>query len=191
MNRFPPNGADHNVDVNINLTAAPCLRKIGNMKIGELADRTGLTPSRIRFYERIGLLHAVDRESNGYRTYPAEALMVLNLIATAQKAGFSLEELRTLLPTNLAQWKHGALLDALRRKVADIEALEARLAQSKAQLVALLGEIEAKPDNVDCATNARRLLSKMQLGEMESPVLQSSDVKTLGKAKRGRLAKSA
>lgn len=28
------------------------------MKIGELAQQTGLAPSRIRFYERIGLLHA-------------------------------------------------------------------------------------------------------------------------------------
>jgi len=31
------------------------------MKIGELAERTGLTPSRIRFYERIGLLTLVER----------------------------------------------------------------------------------------------------------------------------------
>ena len=33
-----------------------------NMKIGELAERTGLTPSRIRFYERIGLLTLVERK---------------------------------------------------------------------------------------------------------------------------------
>ncbi|MFT4267810.1 MAG: MerR family transcriptional regulator [Xenophilus sp.] len=135
------------------------------MKIGELAQRTGLAPSRIRFYERIGLLQAVERQANGYRSYPAEAVLVLRLIATAQQAGFSLDELRTLLPGDLGRWEHGALLDTLRRKVADIEALQAQLAQSKAQLVDLMAQIEARPRDMDCAANARRVLSGMRLVE--------------------------
>ncbi|WP_443111535.1 MerR family DNA-binding transcriptional regulator [Burkholderia sp. FERM BP-3421] len=45
------------------------------MKIGELAERTGLTPSRIRFYERIGLLTAVERQTNGYRAYSSDAVL--------------------------------------------------------------------------------------------------------------------
>ena len=43
------------------------------MKIGELARRTGLTASRIRFYESLGLLPMVDRMPNGYRHYPKGA----------------------------------------------------------------------------------------------------------------------
>lgn len=39
------------------------------MKIGELAERTGLNPSRIRFYESIGLLKMVGRQANGYRRW--------------------------------------------------------------------------------------------------------------------------
>ena len=73
------------------------------MKIGELAALTGLNPSRIRFYESIGLLKMVERQANGYRRYPPEAVLVLNLITTAQKAGFSLDELRGLLPDDLSQ----------------------------------------------------------------------------------------
>lgn len=160
------------------------------MKIGELAERTGLTASRIRFYEGIGLLKAVKRESNGYRAYPPEALLILKLISTAQKAGFTLDELRMLLPPDLAQWKHGSLLEVLQRKVKDIEALEARLAQSKSQLVSLMVEIESKPADIDCATNAKRLLSQMWSGEMESPVLETSDVKALGKTGRHRSTKA-
>lgn len=133
------------------------------MKIGELAQRTGLAPSRIRFYERIGLLQAVQRQPNGYRSYPADAVLVLQLIATAQRAGFSLDELRTLLPGDLAQWEHGTLLGTLRRKVEDIETLQAQLADSKAQLVALMAQIEAKPQDMSCAANARRVLSEMRL----------------------------
>ncbi len=133
------------------------------MKIGELAQRTGLAPSRIRFYERIGLLKVVERQANGYRRYPADAVLVLKLITAGQRAGFSLDELRALLPGDLAQWDHGALLDTLRRKVQDIETLQAQLAQSKAQLVELMAQIEARPRDMDCAANARRVLSEMQL----------------------------
>lgn len=132
------------------------------MRIGELAKRTGLTHSRIRFYESIGLLKTVGRHANGYRTYPPEAALVLALIATAQDAGFSLDEIRTLLPPDLAHWEKGALLEALRRKVGEIEALEARLARSKAQIVALIADIEARPDDVDCADNAREVLARME-----------------------------
>ncbi len=156
------------------------------MKIGELAERSGLTPSRIRFYERIGLLKTVDRRPNGYRTYPPEAVVVLDLITTAQKAGFSLDEIRALLPSDLEQWEHGALIEALRRKVADIESLQSRLMQSKAQLVALIGEIEAKPGDIDCAANARRVLTRMMDGTMESPTLATGDVKLLTKGERDR-----
>jgi DNA-binding transcriptional MerR regulator len=60
------------------------------MNIGELAKRSGLTQSRIRFYESIGLLKMVERRPNGYRTYPREAALVLDLIATAQHADSAL-----------------------------------------------------------------------------------------------------
>lgn len=131
------------------------------MKIGELAKRSGLTQSRIRFYESIGLLKMVDRRPNGYRAYPPDALVVLELIDTAQKAGFSLDEIRTLVPGDLDRWDHGSLIPALRGKVTEIEELEARLAHSKAQLIALIEDIEAKPGDIDCAENARRVLTRM------------------------------
>ncbi|WP_454689806.1 MerR family transcriptional regulator [Achromobacter aloeverae] len=138
------------------------------MKIGELAQRTGLAPSRIRFYERIGLLKAVKRQENGYRSYPDDAVLALKLIVAGQRAGFSLDELRALLPGDLASWEHGTLLDTLRRKVQDLETLQAQLAQSKAHLVELMAQIEAKPRDMDCADNARRVLSEMRLGETDS-----------------------
>ncbi len=156
------------------------------MNIGELARRTGLTHSRIRFYESAGLLKTVERQPNGYRAYPAEAVLILELIATAQKAGFSLDEIRTLLPPDLARWEHNALIEALQRKVKDIEALQIRLKQSKAQLVTLIKEIEAKPDNVDCATNARRVLSHILGKGAEKPMMAADDLKLLGKTSRRR-----
>lgn len=147
---------------------------MSGMKIGELAQRSGLATSRIRFYERIGLLKTVDRQPNGYRTYSPEAVLVLELVSTAQNAGFSLDEIRMLLPPDLTQWKHGVLLEALRRKVQDMEMLEARLAHSKMQIAALIAEIEAKPDEIDCAANAQRVLAWMRQGKVEGGALRET-----------------
>ena len=161
------------------------------MRIGELAQRTGLAPSRIRFYERIGLLKAVGRQVNGYRSYPPDAVLMLHLIAVGQKAGFSLDELRKLLPAGPAQWEHASLLDTLRAKVRDIEALQAQLKQTRAQLLALVAQIEAKPKDMDCAANAQRVLSGMRLGFIDADVPPAGNAKAKSGARRARPARAA
>ncbi len=130
------------------------------MKIGELAKRTGLAPSTIRFYESKGLLQAVSRQLNGYREYPPEAVMVLGIINSAQQTVFSLDEIKQILPADLSNWQHDQLISALEKKVADIEAMEARLKESKTQLVELIHYINNKPEGMDCADNAKRLLEE-------------------------------
>lgn len=134
------------------------------MKIGELAKRSGLTASRIRFYESAGLLQTVDRQANGYRAYPAASLMVLEIIAHAQRAGFSLDEIRSLLPSAQVATDHGKLVAALEQKIADIEALEKRLSQNKSQLSALIEDIRHRPQGLDCASHTERLLGRMREG---------------------------
>jgi DNA-binding transcriptional MerR regulator len=130
------------------------------MRIGELARRSGLSASRIRFYEAKRLLTAVSRKSNGYREYPADAVLVLGVIVGAQRTGFALDEIKQLLPADLGNWRQGELLSALRRKAADIEQMEKRLGQSKRQLLALIRKIERKPDGIDCTDNTKRLLKE-------------------------------
>lgn len=129
------------------------------MKIGELARRTGLRHSRIRYYERIGLLRTVDRLPNGYRLYSDDAELVLGLIAMAQRAGFTLDEIQQLVPTDLSQWNHRLLAEILARKITEIEAQEARLAAAKAQLLTLQTVMAHRPDGLDCAGNAERILA--------------------------------
>jgi len=131
------------------------------MKIGELAKQTGLAASAIRFYESKGLLKVGSRQSNGYREYPDDAVVVLRVITDAQHAGFSLEEIRQLLPDDASSWKHDELVGALRKKIADIEALEQRLARSKAELKSLVQLIDSKPPGVDCKENAERVMASM------------------------------
>ena len=130
------------------------------MNIGEVARRSGLNPSRIRFYEAKGLLKAVARKANGYRDYPADALLILSIITSAQRAGFSLEEIQGILPADLSTSEHGGLLEGLQRKIKDIEAMQARLEKSKSHLVTLVQYIKSKP-KVDYAEHAKRYLEGM------------------------------
>jgi DNA-binding transcriptional MerR regulator len=130
------------------------------MRIGELARRSGLSTSRIRFYEAKGLLNVASRKANGYREYPADALMILGIIIGAQRTGFSLDEIRQILPADLSNWRRGELMAALLRKIADIEQMEKQLGQSKRQLCALIRKIEGKSDGQGCAENTKRLLKE-------------------------------
>ena len=99
--------------------------------IGEVARRAGLRPSAVRYYERIGLLPEPERVA-GRRRYPPEILQTLSVIAAAQRAGLSLDEVRELLSTN----GRGAVSEQLRaiaqRKLPEVEALieRARLVRS-------------------------------------------------------------
>lgn len=128
------------------------------MKIGELAKRTGLSPSAIRFYESKGLLKSVDRLSNGYRAYSADDAALLSIIVSAQQTGFTLDEIKGILPATAAGWKHDQLSATLRKKLEDIEAMERRLAENKAHLLSLIQLIESKPADMGCEDNAIRVM---------------------------------
>jgi MerR family transcriptional regulator, redox-sensitive transcriptional activator SoxR len=69
------------------------------LTIGELARRTAGRPSAIRYYEEIGLLPTPARVS-GRRRYPESAVRTLTVVDTAQRAGLTLGEIRTLLATD-------------------------------------------------------------------------------------------
>jgi MerR family transcriptional regulator, copper efflux regulator len=62
------------------------------VRIGELAERSGLSRDAIRFYEKIGLLGS-HRSPNGYREFAADAVPWLAYVRTAQRLGFSLAEI--------------------------------------------------------------------------------------------------
>jgi MerR family transcriptional regulator, redox-sensitive transcriptional activator SoxR len=66
------------------------------MPIGEVAERAGMSTSRIRFYESRGLLPEPER-AGGKRRYDEEVLRRLEIIDAAQRVGFTLEEIRDLL----------------------------------------------------------------------------------------------
>ncbi|WP_030712165.1 MerR family transcriptional regulator [Streptomyces sp. NRRL F-2580] len=72
------------------------MRKLG---IGELARQVGMRPSGLRYYESVGLLPSAERVA-GRRVYPAGTVRRIALIKMAQRAGFTLAEIRALLDTD-------------------------------------------------------------------------------------------
>jgi MerR family redox-sensitive transcriptional activator SoxR len=66
------------------------------MSIGAVAAQAGRRPSSIRYYEQIGLLPRPDRVS-GRRVYGPDTVHTLAVIETGQRAGLTLDEIRTLL----------------------------------------------------------------------------------------------
>lgn len=69
----------------------------GSMLIGQLADTAGVATQTIRFYEREGLLPIPVRGPNGYRVYDEATLNRLTFIRTAQAAGLTLGEIRSIV----------------------------------------------------------------------------------------------
>lgn len=66
------------------------------MKIGELASRTSVNASAIRYYEKLSLVPTPDRAS-GQRRYTDEAVYRVLLIRFAREMDFSLEEIKIFL----------------------------------------------------------------------------------------------
>ena len=62
------------------------------LDIGEIAERSGVAPSTLRYYEEIGLISSLWRRGLR-RQFDADVLLKLSLIAMGKAAGFSLEEI--------------------------------------------------------------------------------------------------
>jgi len=74
------------------------------LTIGEVAERSGVATSALRFYEDQGLI-ASERTDAGHRRYPRTVLRLVAFIVFAQRVGLSLEDIRvqlSKLPRNRA-----------------------------------------------------------------------------------------
>lgn len=68
------------------------------LDIGEVAARSGMAASALRFYEREEIISSVQRKGLR-RQFPPEVLTTLGIVAMCRRAGFSLDEIKLLLAT--------------------------------------------------------------------------------------------
>lgn len=108
------------------------------MKIGELAERVGVNPKTIRYYEGIGVLPEPDRTPSGYRVYDEADLDRLVFIKTAQRLGITLDEAREILAfRDRGEQPCGYVRDVLRQERAHIDERIRELRALRSELVAL------------------------------------------------------
>jgi MerR family transcriptional regulator, redox-sensitive transcriptional activator SoxR len=107
------------------------------MTIGEVAERSGVATSALRFYEGRGLL-AADRTESGHRRYPRAVLRRVAFIVFAQRVGLTLEQIRAeldRLPSDRvprrAEWSRlsGPWRERIDRRIAELERLRDSLDQ--------------------------------------------------------------
>ncbi|WEV28960.1 redox-sensitive transcriptional activator SoxR [Streptomyces sp. 71268] len=109
--------------------------KHDRLTIGELAARSGLATSALRYYEELGLIHS-ERTVGGQRRFARATLRRVAFIRAAQQVGLSLEEAGAALarlPEDRApsatQWNSVARVWSRRidAQIADLERLKLRL----------------------------------------------------------------
>jgi len=107
---------------------------VAGLSIGEVARRTGLRTSALRYYEQSGLLPAPTRVK-GRRVYDVQVIRRIDGLRFAQEAGFTLKEIKALFQgagvksTLSARWQSMA-----RKKLQELGLLEARVMRMRQAL---------------------------------------------------------
>jgi DNA-binding transcriptional MerR regulator len=107
---------------------------MAELSITTVTQQTGLRPSKLRYYEEIGLLRPT-RRIGGRRQYDESVLQRLALIQTGQQAGFTLAELSILLNTVLDADSGGSEWHELvARKLIEMDTLQQNIMRMKGLL---------------------------------------------------------
>lgn len=118
------------------------------LTIGELASRTGVAGSALRYWEDLGLLPAAPRVS-GQRRYPLSAVGLVGTILVLRDVGFTLREIKGLIASrSLAGdgWR-----ESHQHKLAE---LDRRIAQAQAARTAVAHALACPHENVfECPTS--------------------------------------
>jgi len=108
------------------------------MRIGEIAERSGMSTKGLRYYERAGLIDEPARTSSGYRDYGEDVLDRLRFIRSSQAAGLTLGEIKGVI----AFRERGSppcahVLELIEDRAADLDRRIAELANLRDDLRAL------------------------------------------------------
>lgn len=110
---------------------------MSGMTIGKLAQAGGVGIETVRFYQRRGLLPVPPRDNGGInggiRRYGADSAQRLRFIKAAQSAGFSLDEIKTLLDLD-ASANRKEVRALARERIAVLDGRIAELKQARSAL---------------------------------------------------------
>ena len=124
-------------------------KELENLTIGAFASAAGVNVETIRFYQRKGLLPEPDKPNGSIRRYGAPDVTRVRFVKSAQRLGFSLDEV-----TELLKLEDGAHCDEAReqaeRKLADVRIKLADLRRLERVLAELVERCCAATGQVRC-----------------------------------------
>lgn len=119
------------------------------MNISQLAKASNVSTDTVRYYEKQGLIDAPTRQANGYRAYTATHVEAMRFVRGAQSLGFSLAEIRVILPQFArGQFGRADIEQQLNAKMAEIDAHIKQLQTLKKELKATFASLTCAPDRV-------------------------------------------
>jgi DNA-binding transcriptional MerR regulator len=129
------------------------------LTIGELAKRTGVATSALRYWEELGLIPAPVRVS-GQRRYPESAVGLVGVILLLRDVGFSLGESKALLgsrPPAVDSWRRLA-----QGKLAD---LDDQIAKAQTAKVAITHALHCPHDDIATCPNFTKVVAARLAGQ--------------------------
>lgn len=134
--------------------------KLEDLTIGAFAKAAGVNVETIRFYQRKGLLREPDKPYGGIRRYGEADVTRVRFIKSAQRLGFSLDEVAELL--HLEDGAHCDEASSLaQHKLSDVREKMGDLARMEAVLSELVCACRARVGSVSCP-----LIGSLQNGEI-------------------------
>ena len=123
--------------------AAPAAQT--GLTVGQVAERAGVTPDAIRFYEREGLIPPPERTAASYRLFPSSTIDRVRFIRAVQRLGLRLREIRELLLVQDARGCARTEARALfRRRRDEVEAMLVELDLVRQALNSTLSDMESE-----------------------------------------------
>lgn len=130
------------------------------MDIGEVARRSGLPSSTLRYYEEKGLIHSIGRRGLS-RVFRADVLQRLSLIALGQSAAFSLDDIAAMLGSDgqpaIDHKRLAEKADELDRTIEHLSAIRDELRRAAAC---------PAPRHIECPT-FQKMLDAMGTGDLK------------------------
>ncbi|MFK4381092.1 MerR family transcriptional regulator [Bradyrhizobium sp. USDA 223] len=134
------------------------------LRIGELAEATGVTVRTLHHYEHTGLLAATERTDGGHRMYDRDSVQRVHQIRALRELGFSLVEIRKAMEGTTS------LTDLLRKHLERIELQVARatLLRDRLRNMTIDGEAQVRVDELPATLNA---MSRVETRSQTSPCI--------------------
>ena len=108
------------------------------LTIQQVAEKTGLSPHTLRYYERVGLIPAIGRAPSGHRRYSRDDLDRIEFVARLRSTGMSIADVQRYMNSPL----DGS--EGVSERLGIMEAHRDRLKARIAELERFLTRIEGK-----------------------------------------------